>query len=142
MRKGFSLIEIMILIGIFAMLVAIGTPIGIEVYRDSLLDSDTNLVLSVVRRTQEYSFSNRNMVSHGVFFQNDKLTVFQGGSYASRTLGYDEEFPLSGGTTVTAPPEIVFSPLSGSPAFGATITISNGAHSRLITINAQGAVVW
>lgn len=141
-QNGFTLIEIVILFGIFAALMALGLPIGIDTYRSYLLTSDTSLVLSVLGRAQEYSFSNRNVAPHGVSFQSGKMVVFQGGSYASRTSGYDEDFPESGGSTITAPSEVVFSQLSGNPTSVATVTISEGTHTRAVTINEQGAFLW
>ncbi len=140
--RSFTLIEVVIVAAIFAILITLGLPVGLDAYRNYLLTSETRNLLSILRRAENHAFSNAHASPHGVAIEEDRFILFQGTSYASRTAAYDEEYLKSGAVTASGTTEIVFSQLSAKPNASATIVLSNELRSQTITINDEGTINW
>lgn len=134
--------EVIIVLGIFAILFAVGLPIGLDAYRNYLLNSETINLVSFLRRAQNMSFSNVNEVPHGIYMSEDKFIIFEGASYASRNVSADEDFYRSASVSISGPTEIVFAPLSGNPNIGGSFILSNLLRIQSVEINEQGTIFW
>lgn len=142
MEKGFTVVELMIVLGIFAVLFAVGLPIGLDAYRNYLLNSETINLVSFLRRAQSLSFSNRNSSAHGLYLTPDKFIVFEGLNYLSRNASQDQEFYRSTSVQISGPQEIVFSSLSGNPNISGELILGNLLNVQKIEINEQGVISW
>jgi Tfp pilus assembly protein FimT len=140
--KGFTIFEIVFALALFAILVALGLPVGLDAYRHYLLSSETNNFLNLLRRAQAQSFGNQNTSGHGIYIQSNQYVIFQGGSYASRSSSYDENYPRSTDIAVTGPTEVDFSAVSGNSNVSSTFVFANSAGSRSISINDEGTINW
>ncbi len=141
-KKGFSIIEMVLGLALFALVVAIGVPISLNAYLNYLLTSEVRNYVSIVRRAQSFSFTNTSGVPHGVAFLDDRLVLFKGTSYATRNPLYDEIYYKSGGVSVSSTPEIVFSSISGIPNLSGTSTFSNSQRTHSVYVNPQGTIYW
>lgn len=141
-NQGFTFIEIVIVLGILGVMLAIGLPISLEVYRNYLLTAEVRNLLSILRRAENLVFANVGGSNHGVALQSDKFVLFQGPAYTLRLPAYDEEYLRAPSVTVTGFSEIVFAPLSGKPNATATIVFTNGLRSETLDINAEGTIIW
>jgi prepilin-type N-terminal cleavage/methylation domain-containing protein len=139
---GFTLIEVIIVTAVFAILITLGLPVGLDAYRHYLLTSDVRNLISLLRRAENRAFSNDHASPYGVSIQNDRFVLFQGSSYASRKTAFDEEYPKSGAVTASGTTEIVFAALSAKPNASGSIILSNGLRSQTITINEEGTINW
>lgn len=142
MKNGFTLIEIVFTMAIFAGLVALALPVGLDSYRHYLLTSETSTVLNFLRRAQALAFGNDHTSGHGLAIQNSKYVLFQGVSYASRNPSFDEVYGRSTDITITGPSEIDFSAVSGTPNASSTFVFSNGAGTSTISVNNEGTINW
>jgi len=159
-RSAFTLVELLITIGILAILAGIGF-ISIVNYREQQdLTSTTQEIVEVLRNAQNRSLSQEATSttgtggSWGVYFENpngdgnDFYELFQGSSYASGTvvsrsnLPFNVQFniPASGSSST-----VIFSPITGLPDSATTIKISlisNPTSSSTIMVNANGKIQY
>lgn len=142
MRKGFTLIELVIAMALMAAFVLFGVPFGVEAYQDYVLTSTTRDLVSVLRRAQTLAATNTGASAYGVAFSSDHVVLFKGSSYPARDPAFDEAHTLSPALRVVALPEIVFAPLSGAPAAASTVVVTSGLRVQTIEVNPHGVVVW
>lgn len=139
---GFTLIEVLIVLGLFGVLFGISLPISLDSYRSYILTSETKNLLSVVRRARSLAIANDHGISHGVSLESDRFILFQGSSFAGRDSAFDENYPRSPSVTITGFDEIVFSQISGLPNVTTTITLKNDLNEQTISINEYGTIFW
>ena len=141
-QKGFTLLEIIIVIGLFALLVGISIPFGLDVYRSYVLISETRNMVSFLRRAETLSFTNTRNDSYGIMIMNDRFVVFRGASFATRDAAFDEEYLRSPLVTVSGIAHIVFAAVTGRPDIMGTTTFSNGVNKQTVFINEHGTLFW
>lgn len=139
-EKGFTLVELILVIGIFALLIIISSPFGINFYQTRQLDVHLNGIVQALRRTQLKSMSIDSDSSFGVYIDYNKYVLFKGASFATRDALYDEVFDLPENLSITGLSEIVFSKLKGVPSDIGTITLTIDNRSEAININEVGRI--
>lgn len=140
--KAFTLIEVAIVFGIFALISVIGLPVGIDAYRNYLLTSETRNILSILRRAQSLSFSNSYEKSYGMAVEPQNFVLFQGNSFDDRNQAFDEDYPRETSVTISGFSEIIFSRFSGRPNATTSIVLSNQLRSQSMDINEEGVINW
>lgn len=139
--RAFTLVEILIVIGITLALVYLIVPLGLDFYRSQQLENETELVAQIIKMAQSKAMSTESDSRFGFYINNSNYVLFQGNSYASRNNQYDEIFNLSGVINITDPPkEIVFSKTDGRPSFVSEIILNSGNQNKKITINKFGVI--
>lgn len=142
MRRGFTLIEMMLSVGIMSLLAALALPLYATFASRNNLAVTAQSLASMLRRAEVYARANYGDNQWGVNIQSSAVTLFQGTSYATRNSGLDETLTIPGGVSSSYSGDIVFSKLSGAPSTTATITMSSTAVSttQTVSINAKGMV--
>ena len=139
--RGFTLIEILMVIAAMSIIAVLIMPVGFQFYRAQLLDETTYDILNTIRKVQQYAISQKNDSAFGMKFFATSTVLFQGSSYASRIPSEDETYVYLDGVAVSGINEIVFAKLTGIPNASSsivTLTIDNDVHT--ITINSQGKI--
>jgi len=151
-KKGFTLIEVMIVIGVVAVLTTV-VVMNLSGYRGSLnLKLTAREIVAALRDTQQKSISQENGLSWGVNFLNsssdtDSYKVFS----ASSTTGVQKVLTLRNGIVFVDPSdgsakEISFTKITGRPQAGAFLIIiakSDDIGDRiLIEVSAQGRITY
>ncbi len=139
MNKGFTIIEVVVTLGILAIIFGATAPINWEFYQKIELRTEYNNYLSYLKLARAASLANKNASAHGVYVGLNNVTVFEGNSYALRNQSQDQIFSLSSLVTVTGATEIIFNPLSANTT-NSTITLSNSLGVYNIDINTQGKI--
>ncbi|MCP6719808.1 MAG: prepilin-type N-terminal cleavage/methylation domain-containing protein [Patescibacteria group bacterium] len=142
MRAGFTLIEVLIVLGLLGLLFSIGLPISMDGYRSYVLTSETKNLLSILRRARSLAAANDREISRGVSLESDRFVLFQGLSFAGRDPAFDEDYfraPLIG---VSGLDEIVFSQISGLPNVTTTIVLTNNVNAQTMNVNEHGTISW
>jgi len=121
--ESFSLVEILIIIGITAVLIAIAIPSYRFFQKETDLNNSTEEIINTLRLAQNKTLASEGPSRYGVYFDAvftpDQYTLFKGTSYASRDNPADEihkladsleisEINLSGGL------EVVFDRILGT----------------------------
>ena len=141
-NKGFTLFEVLIVLGLFVVLVSFGLFVSMDFYRGSSFRSERNTVVSILTKARNQSLNNVNEAPHGVFFPAGAYVLFQGPSYASRTTAFDETITATPTVTRSGLSEIVFSQLSGNANVSGSIFMSNGTRTSTVLINYEGRMDW
>jgi len=121
-KKGFTLIEMSIIIGILIVLVSISASAFLLFSKESNLSSNAEEIISALRQAQNKSLASEGASRYGVYFNNtsspNQYILFKGLNYASRDSSFDNindlsdnieiyEIGLGGGN------EVVFERLTG-----------------------------
>ena len=141
-KAGFTLVELMMVMGILALLITISLPLAINFYKTRQLDVVENGIVQALRRAQLKSMAMENDSPFGVYISNDskKYILFKGSSYAARDSAYDEIFDLSANLLVSGLSEIVFSKLKGASSAIGNITLTIDSQTETININETGRI--
>lgn len=148
--KGFTLTELLIVIGIFAIIAAVAVPIYGNWQTMAQSDEAASAIIQNLRLAKTRSEAGLNNAPHGIYLEvnestDDTFTIYQGNSYASRNTDYDQETILASAlnlTTTLAGNEINFTKGLGEPSATGTITIVHEATNEtiIISINSSGVI--
>jgi type II secretory pathway pseudopilin PulG len=113
--KGFTFIEILILIFLIFILILFFIPISLDFYKIQQLETHSQGILQTLRRAQQMAMAVESDSSFGIYLTDDYYILFKGDSYQNRDSQYDEVFDLPKIITLDGLTEIVFSKLEGIP---------------------------
>ena len=144
-NKAFTIVELLIVIGITTLLAATTLPIYHNFQLSSQLNENTVLLMQTIRTARQNSISRVNNSAHGVKFQLNSYVLYQGSSYASRNINYDREVELDDvlkfSLNLGGPDEISFSEGLGLPDSTGTVTLTHGTFgNRTVNINSIGKI--
>ncbi len=140
---GFTLFEVLIVLGLFVILAALGLFLSMDLYRGNSLNTEKNMIISILQKARSRAVNNINENQHGVRFESEKYIVFELND-SGNNINL-QEFPASDSIKITdpvLPTEIIFDQLTGSKASGADIKIEGQGLERTITINNEGRISW
>ncbi len=138
--KGISLIEILLVVGVLAILVSIILPLALDFYREQQLDTHSQGIIQTLRKAQLKTMSIENDSSFGVYLTDDSYTLFKGDSYTNRDTQYDEILDLPVILTLSGLQELIFSKFEGRPNVTGNIVLNSNNKSRIISINNFGMI--
>jgi len=142
---GFSLIELLVVIGIFAILASLALFFSIDFFRTYATNSEETTLVTALSKARSQSLANVNGVPHGVNVTAGSYTIFEGSSFAARVPSLDQVIEANSAVHPTSSVEIVFEQLSGNVAACTTpcsITMAGTNPTKTITINGEGAILW
>lgn len=154
-KRGFTLIEILIVVGIMTLLGGVTLIVSMDNYHAYAFRAERDTLVSLLQKARSQSMSNiclptngscTNGKAHGVYVSAGQYTVFQGQSYGARDGAVDEIYlvrgvdvkPKSGSLT-----EVVFAQLSGDVLVPGYISLLNSdGHVSTTTITSEGTITW
>jgi prepilin-type N-terminal cleavage/methylation domain-containing protein len=148
LRKGFSLTEMVITVSLFLMLAGVGVGAYYQYYQTSLVNSDVDKALTLIKFTRFKALKNATNDNYGIHIDlgTNSLTGFRG-TYSPVDTQNDAvkleqlritQLNLQPVTGVTN--EIIFAKQTGKTQNTGAFTISNNNFSYIFTINAQGVI--
>ena len=142
MKKSFTLIEILLVLGILTVLISLTLPLSLSFYKSQQLYSHTQDLIQVLRRAQLKAITAEADSSFGIYFdENQKKYILFRGSFFDPAAPDNEEFNLPQIININTPfSEIVFSKLEGRPNVFGNIVLDSNGESRVININKLGRV--
>ena len=149
-NKGISIIEILIVIGIIAVISAIIIPNLSDFRRQQVLKNTTEDVFSLLNEARNDTISSKNSTTYGVHFDSDKATLFQGlyniNSVSNKQINFDSQvsIPISGGINLNGGgSDIIFDRITGNTEQDGTIVIrvvNDATKQKVITVNKIGVL--
>jgi len=126
--RGFSVLELLVVIGILVVLMASIVPSFLNFRRNSILNTETEELITVINRARLLSVSSKNDQQFGVHLESGKVVLFQGAAYSvgvstneehlfNSALGLSSIVINGGGA------EIVFEKVTGATHQNATTTL-------------------
>ena len=147
-KKGFTLIEILIVIGLLGILfVFISAPL-MSFYRKVVFQGTTENIMTMLDEARKSTLSSYNSSQYGVHFTPTTTTLFIGSSYSSADPTNDvyelnNSVEISGITLNEGGSEVVFERITGETDQYGSITITSLISStsvKTITIFESGLV--
>ena len=137
--RGFTVFEILIVMGIFTIMIGIAAPTGLGFYLNYQFDSESDLVTALLHQARNRAMVNYNETNHGMYVLTDQFVVFEGDSYAARVQANDKKYPRNTDVAVSGASEVVFTALSGATA-STTFNLNDTRKSRDIFVNPEGLI--
>lgn len=137
--QGFTYAEILLAIGLLAVLLAATVPMGIGYVRTEGLISQRDMLTELLLAARSRAYAHIGQGGYGVYIDDTKYVLFQGEAF-TEGLPTNETTTLSG--TVNHVPEplvVIFAPLSARST-DTTVTMESNGHTTSIHINSEGAI--
>ena len=137
--KGFTLVELLLVIAIIAIVAAASGPSLTRLIGSSNLEVAGDKVVSSIRKSQSYAMDGKDNAVWGICINSGDLRLFKG---SCSSPIYTEDYDLSG-VSIVGLTETTFSGssgLRGEPSNALTITVSNDIGTTIITLNAAGGI--
>jgi Tfp pilus assembly protein FimT len=147
---GFTMIELLVVMTLVIFVASLTLYFSLDMYRGYAFRNERNLVVSILQKARMEALSNvgystltNNGSSHGVRFEADEFVVFEGPTYTASCSPSSTNLCISANTGVThsGANEITFNQLDGTSS-GGSVTLSNGTHTSVITVNSEGQISW
>lgn len=147
--RGFTLIEVLIVLTLITMIAGLSLFFNIDMYRGDSFRAERNILVVALQTARADALNNINQKKHGVAINPDGYAgyvVFEGNDFASSEVNTRKEIPASYGVELDAssPDEVVFSQLSGNANFDGEIILIDPLRnaSATIAINHEGKIGW
>ena len=146
--KGFTLIEILVVMGLFALLAGLGLMVSMDTYRGSSFRADRDLFVALLQHARAQAVNNictgtcTDGAAHGVGVAAGAYTVFQGSSYGARDASQDQTFTASPMVTPSGDTEVVFEQLTGAVVSQRVIVLNGDGKVSTTTIETNGRIWW
>jgi type II secretory pathway pseudopilin PulG len=134
---GFTLIEILIVLGILMTMLALGLFVGMDAYRATAARSERDIVVSLLTRARSRALANIDQSAWGVCTIGTDYILFAGYT----CTGSGEHIAISPNSTALFSLPVVFSQLAATTT-GGTVIIAQDGRTTTITINAAGQIDW
>ena len=143
MKKGVTFIELMVVIGVLAIIFAASVPGFAFFQKGSSLDNDAEKIVNLLRLAQSKSLSSEGSGQYGVYFQfPNQYVLFKGVDYAGRDISYDKIYNISSEAEIySGLTEFVFERVTGfvnQPGDVSLRLISDPLETKTIYIEGSG----
>ena len=141
-NRGFTLIEIILVIAIIMFIGALSVIVGIDTYNRYTFRSDLDKVVALLQKARSSAINNINEKKYGVYLgDTSNFILFRGDSYNPLdSFNYKVERSKTATSSNTcANNQIIFERLTGNTA-GCEIVITEGNKVATTTINVQGGI--
>jgi len=149
---GFTLVELLIIIGILIILIAIAVPNLRFFQKESDLNNSAEEIINTLRLAQNKTLASEGASQYGVYFDNltspYQYTLFKGINYASRDNSFDEIHKLPSSVemydiNLAGGKEVVFNRINGETSQVGNLSlrlVSDPSKTRTIYIENSGQV--
>lgn len=144
--KAFSLLEVVVMLGIFIAMILILFPIAINQLQGNKIDLEVRSLKSAMSNQAEYAFANKDNKNYGVAFFNDHYIVYSGNTLATAdtTDRYDfsEDINISEINFNNLGSEINFAKGTFRPNTTGSFHINSDGSGYQININSEGLITY
>ncbi len=143
---GFTLLELLVVMGIIAIVTVVVLPFSINDLKNSNLRSLAVNITSQINNYQLSAALGKDNLYYGISIGTNSYTLFNGTSLAlasqSEVVHLEEGFYFSNIDLASFGSEIVFKPNSIKPLTTGTFRISDQYNTYEILINQEGFLEW
>ena len=146
--KGFTLVEMLVTLGIVALIAAASMPAFWNFLNKYQLDANGRDLVHTLRQAQRLSMESEGGYAYSVHLitgAGGSYTLYRGSSYASRDTEYDDvhALPATLSLSYTVPDaDVTFTKIEGSTSDTGTILITwdDGGESKGVSVNTVGRI--
>ena len=142
MAKGYTLIEVLVVIGLLLVITAVIMPLGVSILNRQDAKNSSENIKSLIFYYQQRAYSGDGDSDYIVKFNSSNVQFYKGSDTSTGVLDqtitlksgvYIPSTNLTGGTN-----EILFTKNNLLPSSSGTITFTNEGISYLLSINQEG----
>ena len=144
---GFTLIEILIVLGIMTLILGILLSTFVNFKNKEALEKDTILVAEVLRQAKHLTFNSKNSNQYGVHFNLNSIVLFVGPTYSAgsptnEVYNFNPDIILYNTNITGGGSDIVFKKLTGDTNNNGTITLKSkiASTTKSISIYSTGLI--
>ena len=137
---GFSIMEIIIVLGIFAIFFAMSSSVYTSFKSSSNLKIATGSLVEALRFAKTNSQVAKDDSKWGVKLILSSLIIFKGNDYSSRDQSLDQSLNFPVGVTSNGLDEVVFEKMTGFTTNTGDIFLLNNYGEQKITLNSYGII--
>lgn len=141
-KKAYTLIELLVSIGLIGLIAGISLPIFSNFQYRNELDASVNITVRALKSAQTFAQSGLNDSVWGVRVNANTVTVFKGNTYSTRDVSFDNTYTFPLNLSTSGISEITYSKLYGIPSTTGSLNLFDNSNSRQISINAKGTVTY
>ena len=147
-NKGFSFIEILVVIAVLAIIVLIVAAGLSSFYKSQTLNSAVNQVISLINQARSKTLSSEDASQYGLHFETSRIILFKGGSFIEFSPD-NKEFVLPASVEIYdlflngGGSDLVFQRLTGQTDEDGTISLrlkAGASKTKIITIEPSGII--
>ncbi|MBN1325771.1 type II secretion system protein [Candidatus Falkowbacteria bacterium] len=138
--RGFTIIELLVVLAIFLVIVAIFMPLAISFYQMEILNRTEGQLVWLLREARDSAINQKNNSYFGVKITDDNFILFRGINFDNRVSADDQTVAYSNSIKISGDNEIVFTPSTGFITNEAIIKLSSAGVVREININKIGII--
>ncbi len=146
-ERGFTLFEVLIVIGMFSVLSSAALFIDLNTYRGDALRDEQQALMTLLQRARADAMNNLDGQPHGVALQPsgyDGWVLFTGESYDVADHSHDERVSNTSHLAIasSSPTELVFEQLSGAANYDGVVTLVDREQNKTtsIVLNHEGNI--
>ncbi len=137
-KNGFTFLELLIVLSIMLVIGVMSSVIYSRFLLQNAVANTQDELFGQFRKAQLYAMVGKQNSNWGVNYGTNKITLYKGNSFASRTTAFDEIFTVNTTVNVNGLSDENFSRITGTPSTTLSITMSGGGNSKTLSVNAQG----
>lgn len=143
--RGVTFLELIIAVGILGMLLTVIMPSFLNFRRNSILNTETQEVITIINKARLSAMSSKGDMKYGVHLESGKIVLFPGTTYTAGA-SRNEEHILDGVLTLSTitvnggGSNVVFEKITGATSQNATTTllVTGSTASTTIVIHPTG----
>ena len=138
---GFTLLEVMIALGLGVMLMGLGLVLSMDVWRGTSFRSEQDVLVSLLYKVRSRAVSNIHEENHGLYIDkgNKQYVIFEGDLSDSNKLTFDMSKSVTFDDAYDD--QIIFAARTAN-TLGYTIRMMGEGKENIVTINEEGGITW
>lgn len=152
MMRSFTLIEVLIIIGIMAILMALTVPVYNSFQKELDLNNSAEEIINILRVAQNKTLASEGASQYGVYFFDSapyQTVMFKGENYVSRDSSFDKIYKLPSATEIYeinlagGGSEVVFNRINGETSQAGNLglrLINEPSKIKIIYIENSGQI--
>lgn len=142
-RAGFTLIEVLIVVGLIGLIATLGVLIGFDSITRSSLGGERDFLVSFIVGARARALANVDESPQGIYIDENSVILFEGSEYNPADPNNRISERNSSILISPNPTEIVFEQLSANVTSGAGVfTLSSDEKTAEVDVNTVGRVEW
>lgn len=139
--SGFTMIEVLVSMGLLSILVSLGLFLSMDVWRTSSFRSEQDTIISLLYKARSRAVANINESDHGLYIDvdNRKYVLYEG-SYVEGDPE-NQEFQMGKGVSLSGSANILFAAREATTD-GEDVVIDGEGKEATINVNEEGGVTW
>ena len=140
-KNGFTLLELLLSISIFALISVISAPVFLSLQSENEISIAATTLSDILHRTQLKSQGAENNSAWGVEIVSSTIKIFKGENFSGRDQSFDEDFILGTGVNASGLNEVIFSKVYGYANTTGTIILTHqDGRQKQVDFNQLGVV--